>query len=410
MTDRRISPKRCAARNADGVDRLWEWELRTLTIWLISSAILVGIGAVPAQLVFQVAPPERATPSTPSEALSARATVQAQTSPRPIPKSQEVAASLEGFETYKLHLMARARSVGISEINVQALVPSLRFSFRAMQLDQAQRPVPSSSSAPLALTSYLREHVTSSLISRGQSRYYTHWPSLVRIYTLYGVDPATIMAIYGKETSYGLVTGNFDLLEVLATLAFEGRRRKMFEDEFLATLKLIESGTPRHRLKGSYAGATGYPQFMPSVALRLRADGDGDGNLDIWSNEVDAMASIANYLRDAGWKRGVPWGAEVRVPGNFNRTAVRPSEEALSCPAVFRRHSRWLPISEWIALGVTPLKLSLPSNELAALMEPEGPGGPAYLLTANYKAILAYNCSNFYAMSVALLSDAIARR
>ena len=116
------------------------------------------------------------------------------------------------------------------------------------------------------------------------------------------------MAIYGHETSYGAITGSFDLVQALASLAYEGRRRDFFETEFLATLKLLDAGIPRWRLKGSYAGATGYPQFMPSVALRLRADGDGDGAANLWSNEDDAFASIANYLRDAGWKRGDPVG------------------------------------------------------------------------------------------------------
>jgi membrane-bound lytic murein transglycosylase B len=182
----------------------------------------------------------------------------------------------------------------------------------------------------------------------------------------------------------------------------------MFEGEFIATLKLLDKGTPRDRLRGSYAGATGYPQFMPSVLLRLGADGDDDGITDIWSNEVDAFASIANYLKDAGWKAGVPWGARVSIPTGFNQAAVRRTEPSPSCPAVYRRHSRWLPIRDWRAMGFGNTGKSLPDDEPAVLME--GGGGSAYLLTANYMAILKYNCSNFYALSVALLSDEIARR
>lgn len=314
------------------------------------------------------------------------------------------------FEAYKPRLIQLARSEGVRDVTIQMYVPSLRLSERAIQLDRAQSPASSVSSNPPKLSPYLRQHVTSSLIVRGQARYYTLWPNLVQIHARYGVDPAVPMAIYGKETSYGSVTGNFDLLEVLATLGFEGRRRQMFETEFLSALKLIDSGIPRERLRGSYAGATGYPQFMPSVALRLRADGDGDGYADIWKYEIDALSSIANYLREAGWKKGVPWGTAVQVPASFNRTAVLRTEDALRCPAVFRRHSRELPVSEWRALGVTALGRALPEAEMAALMEPDGPEGTAYLLTANYRAILEYNCSNFYAMSVALLADAIERR
>lgn len=170
------------------------------------------------------------------------------------------------------------------------------------------------------------------------------------------------MAIYGKETSYGTFTGSFDLLEALASLAFEGRRRDMFETEFVSALKLIDAGIGRERLKGSYAGATGFPLFMPSVVLRLRADGDDDGEADIWRNEADALASIANYLKAAGWKTNLAWGAPVRVPSNFDRSSVRSTEEASRCPAVFRRHSRWLPVSEWRARGVMAIRQPRPDN------------------------------------------------
>jgi len=381
--------------------------LQTLTSWLASSLVWVSFGGAPAQLEVQKTEPLNGITTTAAQNSAIR-TAQLQASAETTISPQQGVATPAQFEVYKSFLATRARAAGISEANIRAFIPPLRLNARAIQLDQAQRPVSSTSNSPQSLSPYLRAHVTPSLIARGQSRYYNHWPSLMRIYTIYGVDPAVIMAIYGKETSYGSVTGNFDLLEALASLAFEGRRREMFEAEFLATLKLIEAGTPRERLKGSYAGAMGYPQFMPTVALRLRADGDGDGIADIWGNEVDAMASIGNYLRDAGWKRGVPWGSSVRLPANFNRAAVRATEESPRCPAVYRRHSRWLPVSEWTKLGVVPLKQALPANELAALMESSE--GTAYLLTANYRAILAYNCSNYYAMSVALLADAIARR
>nr|MBA2635615.1 lytic murein transglycosylase [Sphingomonas sp.] len=281
---------------------------------------------------------------------------------------------------------------------------------RAMELDRAQRPTGASSNSTPSFGPYLSRHITTSLINRGQSRYSAHWSNLSRIQARTGVDPAVVMAIYGKETSYGSVTGNFDLLEALASLAYEGRRRAMFEAEFIAALKLLDQGVQRWQLKGSYAGATGFPQFMPSVVLRLRADGDGDGYADIWRSEPDAFASIANYLQQAGWKRNIPWAVAVRVPANLNRSAIQTRINPPRCPAVFRRHSRWLTVGEWRALGVVPIRRSLPDNEMATLMETNGAYAPAYLLTANYRVILDYNCSNFYAMSVGLLADAIARR
>jgi lytic murein transglycosylase len=218
------------------------------------------------------------------------------------------------------------------------------------------------------------------------------------------------MAIWGHETSYGTVTGSTDLLQALASLGYYGRRRDFFETEFISALKLMDQGVPRWRLKGSWAGATGYPQFMPSVALRLRADGDGDGYADIWSNELDGLASIAMYLRDAGWKPNTAWGIAVRTPPNLNRAAIVSRVTAPRCPQVYRRQSRWLSMREWRAMGVTPLGRTLPDNEMAALIEPDGYSARAFLLTTNYRSILDYNCSNFYALSVGVLADAIARR
>ena len=326
--------------------------------------------------------------------------------PQPAPAARPVS----GFEQYKQYLAGRARSERVREATIQAVIPYLRVNSRVIELDRAQRPTArSSSNAVPSFGSYLNQHVTSSLINRGKSRYYAHWPNLSRIQARTGVDPSVVMAIYGKETSYGQITGNFDLLEALATLAYEGRRRTMFEDEFIAAMKLLDQGVRRGQLKGSYAGATGFPQFMPSVVLRLRADGDGDGYADIWRSEADAFASIANYLQQAGWKRALPWAVPARVPANLNRAAIRSRINAPRCPAVFRRHSRWLTVAEWRALGVVSTGRSLPDSEMVTLMETNGAYAPGYLLTTNYRAILDYNCSNFYAMSIGLLADAIAR-
>jgi hypothetical protein len=157
----------------------------------------------------------------------------------------------------------------------------------------------------------------------------------------YGVEPSVMMAIFGHETSYGVITGDFDLLNSLASLAYEGRRRDLFADEFIATLKMMDRGYSRSQLKGSWAGATGYPQFLPSVYLRVAADGDGDGRANIWSSQLDALASIANYLSNAGWKRDVHWGVPARVPDSFSRAGLSTLMTAPRCPRVYERHSRW---------------------------------------------------------------------
>lgn len=321
---------------------------------------------------------------------------------------------LTGFDAYKGRLAVLARAGGVRDATVRAVIPTLGLNARVIQLDRSQpggTPNPNGPYVPPPpFAPYQREHVTPDLIGRGATRFAALWPQLVRIEQRFGVQPQVLMAIYGHETSYGRVTGGFDLIQALATLAYEGRRRSFFEEEFVAALKLLDLGYPRSRLKGSWAGATGYPQFMPSNVLRLRVDGDGDGYADLWGNEADALASIANYLREAGWKPNVHWGVPVQVPPTFNRQAVRNALTAPRCPQVFRRHSRWLSLREWRALGVVPTGRTLPETEMASLLEPDGPNTTAYLLTTNYRAILDYNCSNFYGLSVGLLADRIAGR
>ncbi len=319
-------------------------------------------------------------------------------------------STLDPWYGYKLRLAALARQQGVSPATIRAYVPNLTKNERIIELERTEPIARTSGGVVGALAPYLESHVTASLIRRGRDNYAANYDALQRIEARYGVDPAVLMAIWGLETSYGTVTGGTDLLQALASLGYYGRRRAFFENEFVATLKLIDQGVPRWRLKGSWAGATGYPQFMPSVVLRLRADGDGDGYADIWANELDGLASIAAYLRDAGWKPNVAWGIRVRTPATLNRAAIASRTTAPRCPQVYRRHSRWLTMREWRALGVVPLGRSLPDFEMASLIEPDGPDATAYLATTNYRAILDYNCSNFYAISVGVLADAIARR
>lgn len=325
-------------------------------------------------------------------------------------QSAYAVAPRTAWDTYKIRLAALARQQGVREATIQANVPDLAINQRVIDLERTEPVARTSNGVVGALAPYLRTHVTSSLITRGRSNYSNLYQGLRWIEARYGVDAPILLAIYGHETSYGLVTGSTDLLQALASLGYYGRRRDFFESEFVAALKLIDQGIPRWRLKGSWAGATGLPQFMPSVALRLRADGDGDGEANMWSDELDGLASIANYLRDAGWKPNVAWGIPVRTPPTLNRPALRTRVTAQRCPQVYARQSRWLTMREWRGLGVIPLGRSLPDTEMASLIEPDGPYETAYLLTTNYRAILDYNCSNFYAISVGVLADAIARR
>ncbi|MGW8203354.1 lytic murein transglycosylase [Sphingomonas bisphenolicum] len=311
------------------------------------------------------------------------------------------------FRAYLESLRPKARAMGIRDATLDSVFPTLTPNPRVVQLDQSQpgggaySPIPN-------FAPYRRQHVDAARISRGRTAYQANRSRLARIEAETGVPEEIMVAIYGHETNYGSYTGDFDLIRSLATLAHEGRRRALFEPELLATLKMLDNGVPRSRLVGSWAGATGYPQFLPSVYLRIAKDGDGDGKADIWTSEADALASIANYFVQSGWRKGQPWGIAITVPASFNRAAVVAKTEPARCPRVFNRHSRWLTMAEWRKLGLFPASGVWPAdNMLATLLEPDGPGKTAYLLTSNYRAILDYNCSNFYALSVGLLADAV---
>ena len=321
-----------------------------------------------------------------------------------------VPAATSGFDAYKARLAYLARLASVREATVASVIPALDLNERAIRLDRAQPGQLNNPNSTPPFAPYRARHVTADLISRGAAKYRQHYGRLARIEQRTGVPASVILGIYGKETSYGRITGNFDVLDVLASLAYEGRRRALFEQEFVAAMKLLDAGYSRGHLRGSWAGAMGYPQFMPSVALRLRADGDGDGYADIWRSEPDAFASIANYLKDAGWKANMLWGVPVRVSPAFNRAAVRNPVQAADCPRVHARHSRPLTMAQWRAMGVYPIGRSLRDGDLATLIEPDGPGRTAYLVTDNYRAILKYNCSNFYALSVLLLANGIIGR
>ena len=317
-----------------------------------------------------------------------------------------------GFTAYKEQLTARARREGVREATIQNVVPYLTLNSRVITLDRGQPGQINNPNSTPPFAPYRRQHVTADLIRRGRIVYNNHYGQLGQIGATSGVEPSIMVSIFGHETSYGTVTGGFDLLDALATLAYEGRRRELFESEFVAAIKLLDRGTPRYRLKGSWAGATGYPQFMPSAVLRLARDGDGDGVANIWGSQADGFASIAQYMKEAGWRPGVPWGIPVRVPYGFDRAAVRSQGVAPRCPRVYQRHSQWKSLAEWRALGVAPVGSTrgLRETEPLSLLEPDGPNATAYLLSHNYRVILDYNCSNFYALAVGLLADAIAQR
>lgn len=318
--------------------------------------------------------------------------------------------SVTGFEAYKQVLAAHAVAAGVRQATVDNVVPYLRLNSTVMRLDRAQPGNINNPNVTPPFAPYRREHVTRELIQRGQQNYRDLWSYLAPIEQKTGVPASIMLAIWGKETSFGRVTGTFDIFDALATLAYDGRRRDLFESEFIAAMKLVDQGVPRSKLRGSWAGAMGHPQFMPSNILKLRVDGDGDGVADVWDSQIDGLASIGNYLQQAGWKAGMLWGVPVRVPASLDRNAIRNPVQAPKCPRVHARHSIPLSWVQWRAKGVEPLDRSLRDTDMATLIEPDGPNATAYLVTDNYRAVLDYNCSNFYALSVTLLADGIIGR
>lgn len=312
------------------------------------------------------------------------------------------------FDSYLELVAAKARAEGVSEGAIRTTLAGLEPNQRVIALDRDNLSSGGSVSGFPPLAPYLARHNTRARIDAGHRAYGRLGSLTQRIESEYGVPAPVLLAIWGHETSYGAVMGGFDLPRSLATLAWEGRRRDLFEPELIATMKMVDRGVPRSRLVGSWAGAFGNPQFLPSVYLRLARDGDGDGQADIWNSEADTLASIAAYFRHAGWRPGQPWGVRAHVPNRVDRTAIESRLVSPLCPRVHVRHSQWMSVREWRDRGVEPLGF-IGEDVIATLFEPDGRAAPGYLLTQNYRVILEYNCSNYYAMSVGLLADEIAR-
>lgn len=309
------------------------------------------------------------------------------------------------FDTYLEVLKARARAEGVDQDTLDRMTTTLSPNARVIRLDQGQPGQPTQRGYP-DLAPYIAKHVNPVRVAGGKAVYRENRADLIRVEQDLGVPASIIVAIFGHETSYGRIKGGFDLSRSLATLAWEGRRRELFENEWIALMKVAQKGFSREQLVGSYAGAFGNPQFLPSVYLRLATDGDGDGRADIFTNRTDTFASIATYFRDAGWRSGQPWGVRASVPADFDTQAYKTKLSAQVCPRVHERHSQWKTVREWHELGVDPIS-PLADDTLVSLFQPDGPGKPAWLLTGNYRVILEYNCSNYYAMSVGLLADEI---
>ncbi len=239
--------------------------------------------------------------------------------------------------------------------------------------------------------SYLDGSVSAGRVAQGEARAREYASLLERITQKTGVDPYVVVAIWGIETNFGAAAGSKDIFRSLATLAFERYRGEFFRDELIEAMAILQQGhTNRAAMKGSWAGAMGHTQFMPSTFRQYAVDGNGDGKRDIWNDPVDALASTANYLKEKGWVRDLPWGYEVVLPQNFDYRMRRATFNQFSGRGVRRVDGD-----------------ALSGTAEATLFMPAGARGPAFLITQNYAAIKSYNASDAYALAVAHLSDRI---
>jgi membrane-bound lytic murein transglycosylase B len=259
----------------------------------------------------------------------------------------------------------------------------------------------------LTLDEYLERRLTRPMTRAAQKVAAKHRTLLRKVSARYGVPPGVIVAIWGLESNYGRFSGVRPTIATLATLAYDPRRSAMFREELFNALKILDSGDVEPAaMRGSWAGALGQPQFMPSSFLEFAQDFDGDGRRDIWKSTADVFASIANYLAAHGWTKGKTWGREVKVPVSIaDAIAEAAPLQTTGCLAE-RQMSVPLAVREWRKLGVRTLTgAKLPAADVQASLV--AAGSRRFLVYPNYQALLAYNCVHAYGLSVALLSDRV---
>lgn len=284
----------------------------------------------------------------------------------------------------------RAMESGVSADTVTTHLGQVEFTDRVIELDRDQPEFTTT------FADYFSRRVTASRIERGRGLFDQYRPLLEDLAAEYGVPPQYLVAFWGLETNYGSFTGGMPVLDSLATLACDGRRGAYFSRELIEALHMVDEGTvDPGQMKGSWAGAMGFVQFMPSIFRRYAVDHDGSGRRDLWSSTADAMASAANFLQALGWERGYRWGREITLPPDF------PYRE------IGRDNRRTL--AEWRGLGVTTAwEHPLPEVDIeAAVLLPAGHEGPAFLVYDNFDAIMGWNRSEYYALAVGHLADRI---
>ncbi len=304
--------------------------------------------------------------------------------------SRDDSSPQQTFADWVANFAVSARAAGIDAETLRAAFSGVQYLPRVVELDAVQpeftRPV----------WDYLDRTVTPQRMAIGRNKLAEFRGEADAAAARYGVPPAILVAIWGMESGFGVNTGDISTIDALATLGFEGRREDWARGQLLAALKILQNGDiDRAHMVGSWAGAMGQTQFLPSSYLSHAVDADGDGRRDIWGSMADVMASTANFLATSGWQTDEPWGAEVRLPPGF---------DAGRADASVRQHS-----SQWAAEGVQATDGALlPGIANAMILLPAGASGPAFMAGANFQAILRYNNSTSYALAVGLLAQRLA--
>lgn len=303
------------------------------------------------------------------------------------------ASEARDFDQWLADFKEEARSHGVSDATLERAFRGVRPSPRVVELDRNQPETLQT------LQNYMEKRVTPFRIELGRQNFREHRKLLQKIEARFGVQGRFIVAFWGMETSYGRFTGGHYVIAALTTLAYDPRRADFFRKQLLDALLILEEGhVAVEMMTGSWAGAMGQTQFMPSTFRKYAMDGDGDGKINIWESKADAFASAANYLASIGWRRDQTWGREVELPGGFDQMLI--TDKAVK------------PLAEWQQLGVRRrYGGDLPKRELVAtIVQPDGPGERAFITyPTNYNAILDWNRSHKFAISVGTLADAIVR-
>lgn len=303
------------------------------------------------------------------------------------------------FSEFVAKLKEQALEKGVSAATVEAALTGLEPLEVVVERDRTQ------AETVLTIDQYLQRRLTRNFVRTGVEQSRAHRKSLAEISKKYGTSSKLIVAIWGMESNYGRFTGTRPIVQALATLAWDGRRGAFFTQELISALQILDKGyIELDRMKGSWAGAMGQTQFMPSSYLAHAQDYDGDGRRDIWKTLPDVFASIANYMVAYGWKDDQIWGREVKVPSDgATKLAASVGFRQSGCRAE-RELTVAIPLAKWQSMGVrTAAGTALPKVDRAASLLRAGKKN--YLVYSNYDSLLGYNCAHAYALAVGLLSD-----